>query len=187
MTYRDLSESQANAEALTRRSNPYTEASEASIRLHWSERTYDGYSLRDLVRAARAAYADEVPDKLHDSALADDGTPRMSSQAVGYIFGSAFSSDAKSDEMVSYYHRPFRATLERLTRTGGPEGERRRAAIVAHITIGSQGPVEAAMQEDVPRWCAKLVAEDALRSFLRGMTDLKLHVQRSQEADSAVA
>jgi hypothetical protein len=63
--------------------------------------------------------------------------------------------------------------------------EHRRAAVVSHVSIGSQGPVEAAMAEGVPAWCAKVVAEDALRSFLRSMTDLRLHVQR--QSDEAVA
>ena len=54
----------------------------------------------------------------------------------------------------------------------------KRAAIVSHVTIGSQGPVQAAIREGVPNWCAKLVAEDVLRSFLRRLSDLKLIPQQ---------
>jgi hypothetical protein len=52
----------------------------------------------------------------------------------------------------------------------------KRAAIVQHVTIGAQSPVEAAIAEGVPSWCARLVAEDALRAFLHSMSDMKFHL-----------
>ena len=133
---------------------------------------------------ARKAYADEVPTKLHDSDIGEDGTPRMSARAEGYIFGSPYTSDARSTPedpvMVSYYLAPFRATLADMER--GDESSRKRAAIVSHVTIGSQGPREAAEAEGVPSWCAKLVAFDALAAFLRRLTDVKLDIGKEAVA-----
>jgi len=184
--YRGISEPQANAEALARRDTPYTVASEISFQVKWDMHRREPEDLREAVFMARKAYSDEVPDKLHENALADDGTPRMTAKAQGYIFGGHTSSDGKAGEveMVSYFHTPFRATLERMQH--GVEAQRKRAAIVSHITIGSQPPGEAAMVEGVPSWAAKVVAEDALRTFLRGMSDMKVHARRSQEAAQAV-
>jgi hypothetical protein len=84
-------------------------------------------------------------------------------------------ANPRNAPLVSYYHAPFRAKLDEWQR--GDEGSRKRAAIISHVTIGQQGPREAAITEGVPSWCAKTVAEDAIRAFLRSMTDLKLHIQ----------
>jgi hypothetical protein len=222
--YRDLSDSQANAEALARRSAPYSAASDMSARIAWDYRNREPADLREAVYMVQKAYADEVPDKLHDGpdAIGEGGTPRMTARAEGYIFGSGDSDDApirscvchqllkckehpsggwdhyhsqhedmcprnpQNQELVGYYHTPFRAALGRMQR--GAEAERKRAAIVSHVTIGQQGPQEAAITEGVPAWCAKLVAEDALRMFLRGLSDMKLHIPRpdlGQEATTA--
>lgn len=131
----------------------------------------------------RRAYADEVPGRLHEGpdSIGQDGTPKMTAKAEGYIFGSSQGSDRTDpDQLVSHYHVPFRAMLDQMEH--GDEGNRKRAAVVSHVAIGSQGPQEAAIAEGVPAWCAKVVAEDALRSFLRSMTDLKLHLPRETVA-----
>jgi hypothetical protein len=186
------SEAQSNADALARRGLPFTEASRLSFEVKWDWHRREPADLRDAVRMARRAYADEVPTNLHEGPddIGVDGTPKMTARAEGYIFGSATSSDVTMElneagkrvpaDFASYYHAPFRATLDRLSK--GVESERKRAAIVTHVTIGGQNPGHAAMTEGVPAWCAKTVAEDALRAFLRSMTDLKLHLSREPEA-----
>lgn len=170
------SDSQANAEALARRSTPYTEAHRGSLAFAWDWQKREPSTLRDAVRYVRKAYEDEVPRRMTEGpdSIGDDGTPRFSSQAEGYIFGSPTRTDAghDPDALVSYYQTPFRATLATMER--GPEPESRRAAIVRHVTIGSQGPQEAAIAEGVPAWCAKTVAEDALRSFIRRLSDVRV-------------
>jgi len=175
------SDAQANAEALARRSAPYTAASDTSVRIAWDWRNRQPRDLREAVRMCRAAYADEVPTKLHETAIGEGGTPRMTARAEGYIFGSESSDDAPRNpesgerDPIGYYHTPFRATLAQMP-------DRHRAAIVSHVTIGSQGPQEAAIAEGVPAWCAKEVAENALRSFLHAMSDVRIHVgARSEE------
>jgi len=171
------SDSQANAEALARRQSPHAASYMQTRGSRWDWRQRDPSDLREAVRMVRAAYGDEVPTKLHEGpdSIGNDGTPRMTAKAEGYIFGSPQGSDSTTpDDLVSYYHSPFRAHLASYARGG--EGQRNRAAIVTHIAIGHQGPQESAIAVGVPAWCAKLVAEDVLRAFLRSMSDLKVHV-----------
>ena len=192
--YIGISESQsaANADALARRERTYTTPHETTVRLRWG-----GYreprDLHEAVDLVRRAHADEVPDKLHDGpdAIGDDGTPRMTSRAMGYIFGDPRADDAAWDpetgqrDLSGWHFTPFRAELARLEH--GAESERKRAAIVSHVSIGSMGAQRAAVEEGVPHWCAKIVALDVLCSFLRGMSDLSIHAPRVQESDQGVA
>jgi len=189
--YIGISESQAaaNAEILESRGRTYAGPSADSFRIAWDWRKRQPRDLREAVRMVRAAYSDEVPSKLHDGpdAIGPDGTPRMTARAEGYIFGDQRSDDAGRNaetgerDLVGTYHAPFRARLAELS--CGSEQERKRAAIVQHVTIGSQAPVEAAIAEGVPSWCARLVAEDALRFFLHSMSDLRLHLPRVDNAE----
>ena len=166
------SEAQINAEALAHRDAPYTAASQVSFTIAWDYQRREPADLREATRMVRRAYTDELPIKLHEGPdkIGEGGTPKMTARAEGYIFGSAQGSD-DADSAVSHYHAPFRACLDGMAH--GDESSRKRAAIVSHVTIGSQGPQDAAVAEGVPSWCAKLVAEDALRSFLRNLSDLK--------------
>jgi hypothetical protein len=174
------SDAQANAEALARRGLPYSAASGASFSVQWNWHRREPRDLREAVRMVRKAYADEVPTKLHDGpdAIGPDGTPRMTARAEGYIFGSPTADDTPKgeDALVGYYLAPFKATMHRMI--AGNEQDRRYAAIVSHITIGDQGGVEAAIALGVPRWCAYLVAEHAVREFLRCLSDLKLSIPK---------
>ena len=210
-------QSRANAEMLANRGRTYADRNAASLSVSWDWHKRQPRDLRDAVRFVRQAYADEVPAKLHNGELADDGTPRMTPQAEGYIFGNPTRTDAgkraqcavdcrfhpanvfadlseggrnheehcpahpNNQPLLSYYLTPFRATLARMER--GSEPEAKRAAIVRHVTIGSQGPKEAAIAEGVPSWCARIVAEDALRSFLRLLSDVRVDV--ANEAGAA--
>jgi hypothetical protein len=186
--YRGLSEAQSNAEALARRATPYTVASDASIRVAWDFRKREPANLREAEHYVRRAWADEVPDRLHkgpDNAEGLYGAPGMTPQAEGYIFGPASSSDARRDpvtgewDAMSYFNAPFRAALANLSH--GVEAERKRGAIVGHVAMG-QHAREAAIREGVPSWCAGIVAEDALRSFLRNLSDVRIDMRRQAEA-----
>jgi len=189
--YRGISDSQANALALAQRERPYATQSQASFTTAWDYRSRQPETLRDAVRMVRRAYQDEIPTKLHEGYdhIGEGGTPKMTARAEGYLFGSPTASDAKRDpetgehDLVSYYHAPFRACLAQMQR--GDESSRKRAAIVAHVTIGSQGPQEAAVAEGVPSWCAKTVAWDALRSFLTRLSDVRIASSNVQESVTA--
>lgn len=202
------SDAQANAEALARRSTPYSEASGVSFTVNWQFHNREPRDLREAVRMVRQAYADEVPQKLHDAQLGEAGTPRMSGQALGYMFGSENAGEEHRAECdcraisinrnlpfleagehhddcaskaprpaLDFYRTPFRAALAHLERVN-----KHRGAIVSHVSIGSLSPSEAAMREGVPAWCAKEVAESTLRSFLRNLSDVKLHLPREDQA-----
>jgi hypothetical protein len=82
-------------------------------------------------------------------------------------------ASSENRPLVSYYLNPFQATLDRLSRGG--EHERLIAGIVSAITIGSQGPQQAAIAKGVQPACiAKDVAEWSLRAFLRSMSDVRV-------------
>ena len=193
MSRRYKSEAQSNAEALARRSAPWGSDNHATVSVAWDYRRREPTDLRDAVRQARRAYADEIPTKLHDGpdAIGPDGTPRFAARAEGYIFGSPTSSDAKRDpetgewDAVSYYHAPFRATLERFR--SGDACRQRQGRIVEHITIGQQGASAAATAEGAHPLDANHVAELALRQFLRSLSDMKVDLSRVRIAESVTA
>lgn len=180
------SEAQSNAEALRWRDAPFTATSDASFRVAWDWHRREPADLREALHMVRKAYSDEVPTKLHEGpdSIGEGGTPKMTTRAEGYLFGSP-SSGSDRDDAIGWYHAPFRAQLDAMQHATMPNGDadeacRKRAAIVSHVTIGSQGPQEAAIKEGIPAWAAKDVAEAALRSFLRGLTDLKLNARRQE-------
>jgi hypothetical protein len=190
--YIGTSEAQSNAEALARRAAPYATASEMSFEVSWDWRKREPRDLREAVRMARKAYSDEVPTKLHEGydSIGEGGVPKMTARAEGYLFGRADADDAGRDaetgqrDLLGHYFAPFRAHLAQMER--GDESSRKRAAIVSHVTIGSQGPREAAIAEGVPSWCARVVAEDAIRAFLHGLSDIRVHVGEGKHMDEAI-
>lgn len=201
------SDAQANAEALYRRDHTWTAPSAESVRVAWDWRKRQPRSLRDAVNMVRRLYAAEVPPKLHEGpdSIGPDGTPRMTARAEGYIFGSTSSDDAatwvdeetgeRQRDPIGYYHAPFRARLAEMLGNHGNHAkgyectsvDHRRGAIVQHIALGQQAPTEAAIAEGVPSWCARLVAEDALRAFLHSMSDMKLHLPNHPVAEGVTA
>lgn len=174
------SDSQANAEALNRRERTYSAASEASFRISWDWTRREPRDLREAVRMARAAYNDETPVKLHDAQIGEGGTPRMTA-AMERILDSPNATDAPKGErpLVSHYLTPFRAALDRLDK--GAATEQRRARMVRHVTVGGMSPSEAAIREKANPFDAKLVIEDALRSFLRTLSDLRVDANHIEQ------
>lgn len=174
-------QSRANAEALARRGSPHVGSYELSVRVAWDYRKRAPRDLREAERAVIRAYADETPTRLHEGpdAIGPDGTPKMTQRAEGYIFGNERSDDAGRDpetgerDLIGYYHAPFRARLAAMEQ--GDEARRKHAAIVRDVVFGQRSGTEAAMGEGVPSWCAGLVAEHALRSFLQGLSDISVH------------
>lgn len=182
---RGPSEAQSNAEALSRRGREFATENQTSAGIAYDYRRRQPSDLREAVRMARRAYADEIPTKLHSGTeLADDGTPAMTNRATSYIFGNAQQTDAARDdgEFLTYYTAPFRATLAGM-QAARAESSRKHAAIVGHITIGGQDPEPAAEAEGVPSWCSRRIAFDALCSFLRQLSDVR--VDARQEANAA--
>jgi hypothetical protein len=186
--YRGLSDAQANAEALERRDRPFTAAHQASASWRYDYRTREPRDLRDAVRQVRRAYADEVPARLHEGYdhIGEGGTPKMTARAEGYLFGHAEGSDRSDPEqLVSYYHTPFRALLASMSKGGATE--QRIARVVSHIAIGGQGPKEAVIAEGVPSWAASLVVMPILSAFLSQLTDMKVHARVPNDEETVVS
>jgi hypothetical protein len=120
--------------------------------------------LGGYVKELRAAYADEMPERMHRHDVDGGGTPALSAEMSALLYGSPFAVD---DE--AFYRYPFRACLHAMTRSDGEEMQH-RARIAAHVAIGGISAVEAAIAEGVPAWCAKVVALDALRLTWRRLS-----------------
>lgn len=177
---REPSESQSNAEALERRERTYSEASGVSFRIQWDWHNREPKDLREAVRMIRAAYADEVPARLHNRDLADDGTPHMTPQAEGYIFGSADAGTAprvagEPPPVFDFYRTPCRAAIAVLRQHSA-----RWAELISAVAVGEHRPVDsavmAAISVGVPRDFAYEVADATIRAFLRNLTDVKVHL-----------
>jgi len=191
--YIGLSDAQANADALARRAAPYASESASSFRVAWDFRSREPADLRECVRMIRRAYSDEVPSRIHEGydSIGIDGTPKWTTKAEGYIFGSPSGDDSRRNpetgerDVVGYFHSPFRATLDNMAH--GDESSRRLGRIVAHVAIGSQGPVDAAISEGAHPLDAKDTAERALRACLRNLSAIRLHIRQSQEPSQVTA
>lgn len=167
------SEAQINAEALANRGRTYAGQYDASVKWAYDYHRREPRDLREATRIVRAAYADEVPLKLHDHQIGEGGTPQMTAAAVRYL-DSPGATDAPPGErpLVSHYLTPFRAALTRLE--NGSPSERRRARIVRHVTVGAMSPAEAARAERAHPDDAKDVAWLVLSAFIRTLSDLRI-------------
>lgn len=176
--------SEAQSDALYRRDTPYTEASGHSVSVRWDWRKREPEDLREAVRQVRAAYADEVPMRLHEGydSIGEGGTPKMDARAEGYIFGNDNAGHERPDPetgerpALDYYRTPFRAALAHWQHR-----DPQLAAFVSHVALGGQSPIEAAMTEGAPRWCARDAAEGGLRRFLRSLSDVKVDAPKRTE------
>lgn len=162
---------QSVAAARRARDLPYAEAHAASRAVAWDAHRRTPRDLRHAVRLARAAWISETPVQLHEGEIGDDGNPRLTAETERFVFGSPGEIEKPDpSDRVAYRLTPFRATL--ATFRQGDDRQRAQAEIVARVTAGEQRPAEAAVTIGVPQWCAKDVAEQALRSFLASMSDV---------------
>ena len=178
---RGISDAQAdaNADALANRGRTYADPNAASFTVSWNYHNRQPTTLSEAVDMIRQAYADEVPTKLHEGAdsLSEGGTPEMHPRFVAYLDDDDQAGvERKTDHAaLDYMKTPFRGTLASY--------EPNRAKIVEHVAIGSMGPMQAAIEEGIPNWCARLVAEDTLFGFLRNLSDVKVAIaKRTSEA-----
>jgi hypothetical protein len=161
----------AVATARRRRELPYSEAHQRSVRAAWDGRWRRPRDLRHAVRLVRAAWIAETPVALHDGAIGEDGNPRLTAEAWRFVFGSPGQIERPDPgDRVAFRLTPFRATL--YTFRGGDPKQQAQARIVTAVTAGEMNPGAAAAGEGVPLWCAKDVAEQALRAFLASMSDV---------------
>jgi len=179
--YLGPSDSQANADALARRSATYADEHAKSWEVRFDRPSHEPRDLRELVRCLRRAYADEVPARMHTAQVDAGGTPAYAPEFARYLYGSDFATDQHDEAATETYLTPFRRALASMD-VAADEGTRRRAWIVGHVVLGDAGPAEAAMIEGVPEWCAKDVAEKALSVFWRRLSDVRLDLRREVAA-----
>jgi hypothetical protein len=142
-----LSESQANALALDKRSRTYADEHAKSWEVRFDRPSHEPTSLRGYVRELRDAYEAEVP-RVHSHDIDAGGTPALTPRFEAWL-----------DDQDS---GPFRTMLRGMER-GKDERTQRRARIVYHAIVGGFSAGEAAVAEGVPDWCADTVAYDALQ------------------------
>lgn len=157
------SDAQANAEALARRTATYADEHAASWQVRFDRPNHEPRSLRGYVNEIRDAYESECPSRLHRHDVDGGGTPAFTAAFEAYLWGSPFTIDQESGA----YSTPFRACLAGMAK--GDETARKRGAIVGRVAMGA-GPVEAAVAEGVPEWCAKVVARNALEVTWRNLS-----------------
>lgn len=166
------SDSQANAEALTRRSASYADEHAASWQVRFDRPTHEPRNLREYTRDLRGAYEAECPSRLHRHDVDAGGTPAMTAAFEQWLWGSPFAIDHESGS----YATPLRATLAGMTR--GELATRHRARIAYRIVTGTDA-VQAAIAEGAPEWCAKVVARDALQVTWRRLVTSPLPLAKS--------
>lgn len=142
------SDSQANAEALARRTATYADEHAASWQVRFDRPTHEPKSLRGYVNELRDAYEAECPSRLHRHDVDGGGTPAFTVAFEAWLDGTD--------------RGPFRDCIRGMARSGD-ERTRRRASIVGRLIIGGISAVDAATQDGVPSWCAEIVAYDAVR------------------------
>jgi hypothetical protein len=130
--------------------------------------------LRSLVVALRKAYRDEVPGAIHKHDVDGGGTPAYSGEFAAYLYGSPWATDKDDDA----YRTPFRAAL-----AGMHHNNPGMAAIVAHVTIGGEDPVDAVRRaHDLDSWMCRAIAERALLVFWRRCSDIRIDTRRNDTA-----
>jgi hypothetical protein len=150
---------------------PYATAHRRSVARAWDARRRQSRDLRHAVYLVRSAWIAETPVQLHEHAVGDDGNPRFAAGAYRFVFGSPGEIERpEPEDRVAYRLTPFRATLAAFAH--GDEKQQEQAKIVRQVTAGERHPAEAAIAIGVPPWCAKDVAEQALRTFLASMSDV---------------
>ena len=170
--------SKQQAEALARRGTTYADEHARSWEVRFDRRTEPG-SLRELVIDLRRAYRDEVPARLHKHDVDGGGTPAYSGEFAAYLYARPDAVDREDDT----YRTPFRRCLSAML-TSREAATRQMAGIVAHVTVGGEAPEDAVARQVgiAEAWCARAVAERALRVFWRRCSDVRLDLGRTETA-----
>lgn len=199
--YRRMSDAELNARALSERGRTYSCQSARSFSVNWNRQSHRMSPLRDLVRIIRRAAVEDVPLRLHKAPEHVDagGAPEMTPAFIQYLDAPdatterahPFAGDGRACErcdvlqdfheepaLIAEFRTPYRAALAQMQRSAD-ETTRKRAAIVDAVAAGA-GPAEAAIDQGVPEWAAKVVGADALRVFCDRLSDLRLRLHLSK-------
>lgn len=188
-----ISEAQANAEALARRSTTYADEHAASWRLRFGRPSHE-MSTRQLVAELLDAYAAEVPTRLHEGPdhIDEGGVPAMTGAFLGYLGSGATGTVTREPKVDSQgrdlnpvilgeYRKPVQAALEGMRRSRGKVAWWGR--IAERVILGSEHPVMAARAEGSHEHEAVRTANEALAECRRRITPDKMALPRRERTD----
>jgi hypothetical protein len=183
------SDSQANAEALDRRSRTYADEHAASWQVRFNAPTHE-LSTKALLARLEDALAAETPVKLHEGPdhIDGGGTPAMTNAFLSHLDSRPNSTVGKPDReaiLVGTYRRPMAAAIESMLRCNGKVAWWGR--IVERVLYGGEPPVVAAIAEGSHQHEAARTANEALSEALRRWTPDKMNLRRERETVDAVA
>lgn len=184
------SDSQANAEALARRSSTYADEHAASWEVRFGRPAHE-MSTKELVAKIMEQLAEEVPTKLHEGPdhIDGGGTPAMTAAFMGYIDGGAIvnrspRADSHGREfdpiIVGELRKPVQDALATMKRAKGKQAW--WGIIAERVILYSEPPVVAAMAEGSHNYEAVRTANEALAELYRRITPDKMHLPRRDAA-----
>lgn len=178
------SDSQANAEALARRTSTYADEHAASWQIRFGEPTHQ-LSTRALLARLEENLAAETPVKLHEGPDHIDagGVPAMTHAFQAHLDSRPNSTLGKPDHdaiITGTYRRPMAAAVESMLRCPGKVAWWGR--IVERVLYGGEIPVEAAKAEGSHAYEAARTANEALSEALRRWTPDKMNLAKREQA-----
>ena len=175
-----LSDAQANAEALDRRSRTYADEHATSWQTRFSPPTHELSTRALLVRLMENLEA-ETPMKLHEGPdhIDPGGVPAMTAAFVAHLDSRPNSTQGKPDVeaiIVGTYRRPMAAAIDSMLKAKGKQAWWGR--IVARVLYAGEVPVEAAKAEGSHEYEAARTANEALSEALRRWTPDKMNLRK---------
>lgn len=180
------SDSQANAEALARRTSTYADEHAASWQVRFSEPTHELSTKALLIRLMENLEA-ETPVKLHEGPDHIDagGVPAMTAAFLGHLDSRPNSTVGRPDReaiLAGTYRRPMAAAIDSMLRCTGKVAWWGR--IVERVLYAGEPPVVAAIAEGSHQYEAARTANEALAEALRRWTPDKMNLRHSQPVDA---
>lgn len=172
--YIGKSDSQANADALARRSATYADENRASWELRMDRAAHEPKTLRQYVHELTKAYQSETEIlRLHGRDLDAGGAPEWTPKFAGYLTASDRATDGEDNFLT-----PFRSALDSLL-SHPDETMRTRGVIVRGLVVGGE-PENLVCHVWHP--FERVVALSACRTMWRSMSDVRIVTRRREAA-----
>jgi hypothetical protein len=178
------SDSQANAEALARRTSTYADEHARSMEVRFGPPTHE-LSTKALLHRLLDNLADETPVKLHEGPDHIDagGVPAMTGAFMGHLDsrpGSTVGKPQTDAILVGTYRRPQAAAIDSMLRCTGKVAWWGR--IAQRVVYRSEPPVTAAIAEGSHPYEAARTANEALAEAYRRWTPDKMSLRKRDAA-----
>jgi hypothetical protein len=178
------SDSQANAEALARRTRTYADEHATSWQVRFGTPAHE-LSTRALLARLEENLAAETPVKLHEGPdhIDEGGVPAMTNAFLSHLDSRPNSTVGKPDReaiITGTYRRPMAAAVESMTRCQGKVAWWGR--IVVRVLYQGEQPVQAAIAEGSHQYEAARTANEALAEALRRWTPDKMNLAKRDRA-----